>query len=164
MFVLSQSSGSFPVSMDAWKMVAIAGASWGAQVFNIMLAIWSGPWALDVLIPRSSFLTPSTVMRSAGISCLALFLVSGRWLLLSLVKTNWNCSTIICAFSLLALISCPIFFKGGGVHKRYLDVWIWHISRMVWSCSHQVLFEWHHWCGWSGTLEGLFAVFLEWLE
>ena len=113
MFVLSQSSGSFPVSMDAWKMVAIAGASWGAQVFNMMLAIWSGPWALDVLIPRSSFLTPSTVMRSAGIGCLALFLVSGRWLLLSLVKTDWNCSTIICAFSLLALISCPIFFKGG---------------------------------------------------
>ena len=95
----------------------------------------------------SSFLTPSTVMGSAGICYLALFLVSGRWLLLSLVKMDPNCSTIFGFFSLLALISCPIFLR--GVHQRYLDVWIWHISRMVWSCSHQVPFEWHHWCGWS---------------
>ena len=99
--------------MEAWKMVAIAGASWGAQFFSITLAIWSGPCAFDVLIPRSSFWTPSTVMWSSGIDRQALFLVSGRWLSLSLVKTDWNCSTIIWAFSLLALISCPIFFKGG---------------------------------------------------
>ena len=34
---LSQSFGSFPVSIDSWKMKRIAGASWRVQVFSRML-------------------------------------------------------------------------------------------------------------------------------
>ena len=59
-------------------MVAVAGASHEAQLFNMILAIWSGPWALEMLMPWRSFSTPSTVTRSGGMGSLAIISVSER--------------------------------------------------------------------------------------
>ena len=61
MLALNQSLGSFPLSIEHWRIAHIVGTSWWAQVFSIMFGIRSGPWALLILILRRHFLTPSTV-------------------------------------------------------------------------------------------------------
>ena len=77
-----------------------------------MLGILSGPCAFEVFIPRNSFSTPLVVMRRGEMGRLALFFVSGRFWSSSREKTDWHCSTRICAYSLQSLTSWPIFFSG----------------------------------------------------
>ena len=111
MLALNQSLGSFPLSVEHWKIAHIVGTSWWAQVFSIMFGIRYGPWALLILILRRHFLTPSTV-HGQGFGFPCSILVSGsRGSSSSIVKTDLNCSTRICACSFRSFISCPILLS-----------------------------------------------------
>ena len=103
MFASLQSFGSSPESTDSWKISDRLGASWCAQSFNILFGMLSGPEALDGFTCDKSLDTPSTVMLSGGMFCLAVLVVFGSSPGGSLVKTDWNCFTSISAFPLLSL-------------------------------------------------------------
>ena len=77
-----------------------------------MFEILSGPIAFEVLIFCRSFLTPEVVMLRSGSSCLKILESTGRTRFPILVKTDRNCSTRICALSLLSLNRVPFRFSG----------------------------------------------------
>ena len=113
MFAVRQSEGKTAVSNDRWKMSLSAGARVSAQFFKMILGIWSGPHALWGLMALSNLHTPAVLMLiSLIIGCCGGSRCGGADPP-SLVKTLWNWSRRISAFSLLSHTSEPFFFRGG---------------------------------------------------
>ena len=95
---------------DRWKMSLSAGARVSAQFFKMTHGIWSGPQTLWGLVALSNLHTPAVLIsliigRCGGSRC-------GGAVPPSLVKTLWNWSRRISAFSLLSHTSEPIFSGG----------------------------------------------------
>ena len=109
---MRQSEGRTAVSNDRWKMSLSAGARVSAQFFKITLGIWSGPHALCGLMALSNLHTPAVlILISLIIGCCGGSRCGGADPQ-SLVKTLWNWSRRIVAFSLLSHTSEPFFFRG----------------------------------------------------
>ena len=111
-FAGRQSEGKTAVSNDLWKMSLSAGARVSAQFFKMTLGIWSGQDSLLGLMALSNLQTPAVLMLiSLIVGCCGGSRFRGADPP-SLVKTLWNWSRKISAFSLLSHTSEPFFFRG----------------------------------------------------
>ena len=109
---MRQSEGKTAVSNDRWKMYLSAGARVSAQFFKMTLGIWSGPHALWELMALSNLHTPAVLrLISLIIGCCGGSKCGGADPP-SLVKTLWNWSRRISAFSLLSHTSDHSFSGG----------------------------------------------------
>ena len=107
----SQSLGSFPVSMDIWKIWASAGAISFASVFRTMLGILSGPVALFVCNLWSSLATPLIDMFMCSIVGVLEGSVGAGFGDLG-VNTDLNWLSRQSALPWLSLISFPLTLRG----------------------------------------------------
>ena len=109
---MCQSGGKTAVSNDRWS----AGES--AQFFKIILGIWSGPETLWGLMALNNLHTLAALMLvSLVIGCCG----GSRMVDEQLVKTLWNWSRRISAFSLLSHTIKP-FCLGGGYSNVLFSV------------------------------------------
>ena len=109
---LHQSSGSWPLSMEDWKILARQGASSSPSSLRSWLGILSGPDALFILRWASNLATPGGLMCKEEILG---WVGPGSYRMedrSSSVNTDSNCSLSISALSELSGKRIPIFFKG----------------------------------------------------
>ena len=111
-FALSQLGGSSPLLTELWKIALNPGASCLAQFLSIMFEMLSGPIAFDVFMFCNSFSIPGVLISSSVSSCLKILGNTGKTQVPILVNTDLNCSTRICALSLLSLNRDPFRFRG----------------------------------------------------
>ena len=102
-FAVFQSDGTWPESIDFWKMSCSIGAIVGASCLRTLGCSSSGPIALWIFRSLSSFSTPSTDIWMSLISGMCRFFCQGLRLGksdgLSVENTELNCLLRISALS-----------------------------------------------------------------
>ena len=144
---MRQSDGKTAVSNDRWKMSLSAGARVSAQFLKMTLGIWLGPHALWGLMALSNLHSPALLMLiSLIIGCCGGSMCGGADPP-SLVKTLWNWSRRISAFSLLSHTSESFFFTEATPMLSYFLLLIYFqkgFKLFVWSPWVMVLLMYSH--------------------